>query len=81
MRGNLSLYSVEVLNGYELVEKFNLSDLDLKVFSQMVFDGQFEVVVKLADIGQENSILHDGREMDIAQFLSLFHQDLGAKLK
>lgn len=54
---------------------FNHSNLYLRKVFHSVFDVQGEGAVMVADIGGQNATQGVGREMCMAKFLSLFHED------
>lgn len=68
---NIFLYSIERFNDDEFIERFALSNPDLKIFLHWMFNTRCAGVVKLADTGQQKERRRDGLEMGMTQFLSL----------
>lgn len=49
------LYSIELLNDKEFLDKVNLGNLDLKDLQGCIFEARCEAAVKLVEIGQKKA--------------------------
>lgn len=74
---NILVYYIQLLNDKKFLDKFNLSNVDLKDFLKRVFGARCEAVIKFAEIGREKSRQFDSCAMSMSQFWSVFTKMCG----
>lgn len=73
------LFSTELFNDSEIVQRLGLSNLNLRYFLRCVFEVKGEVALNLADVSRENVRHHGNRVKHLSQFFSLIQEVVSMK--